>query len=428
MPVRQSIQQADRIAPPAGSIDADDGRVSGGDGRILLIANMLPPLVGGTPTLYDRLARQAEPRIHVLSAWRDPDLAKTIPGWRDSDAAKPYPVRRLPWLRPPRVEHIRRRMGWIDLVAIDLPVMLFVFCAVVVYAVRCRAKAIVLGELHGLGWLGILLSLLTPWRVVIYTHGEEVVQASYNRLARLRGLALRAADVVVTVSSFTRDRLISDFGVSPDRIRLVVNGVDLERFTPGDTSEPFILSVGRLIERKGFDRLIDAFTLIAPEFPAYRLKIAGHGGDEAALKARAARSTAADRIDFLGGVDDAALTRLYRSCAFFMMPNRTLADGDTEGFGLVFLEANACAKAVIGGRAGGVTDAVIDGETGLLVDGYDVEDIARAIRRLLGDEAYRRRLAEGGLAHARAHGWTWVARNFIDAALGPSSIESKGEG
>ena len=64
-----------------------------------------------------------------------------------------------------------------------------------------------------------------------------------------------------------------------------------------------------------------------------------------------------DSIDFLGGVDDAELVALYRSCALFAMPNRTLADGDTEGFGLIFLEANACGKPVIGGRAGGAVDA-----------------------------------------------------------------------
>jgi phosphatidylinositol alpha-1,6-mannosyltransferase len=387
--------------------------------RILLVSNVMPPIVGGTPTLYDRLACYAAPQVEVLSAWRDPDFGKPIPGWRESDAGKPYPIRRIPWLRPPRVEDVRRRMGLFDLILIDIPVMLFVFCAVVIAAIRSRARVIVLCELHGLGWLAILLSVLTPWRVVMYTHGEEIVQVGYNRLARLRGLALRASDIVVTVSRFTRDRIISDFGVAPDRVRLVINGVDLERFTPGEKSEPFILSIGRLIERKGFDKLIDAYALVADEFPAYRLKIAGQGGDEKALKARAARSGAADRIDFLGGVDDAALTELYRSCTLFMMPNRTLADGDTEGFGLVFLEANACGKAVIGGRAGGVTDAVVDGETGLLVDGYDIEDIASAIRRLLGDEALRDRLAAGGLAHARAHGWTSVTHKFLDAVLGP---------
>jgi len=123
----------------------------------------------------------------------------------------------------------------------------------------------------------------------------------------------------------------------------------------------------------------------------------------------------ADRIDFLGAVSDAELDRLYRSCTAFAMPNRTLADGDTEGFGLIFLEANACGKAVIGGRAGGAVDAIIDGETGLLVDGDDTDAIAAAIRSLLGDATLREKLAAGGLAHARNHGWARSADKFLEA-------------
>jgi len=294
-------------------------------------------------------------------------------------------------------------------------VMLFVFVAVIIAALRIGARTIVIGELQGLGWLAILLALLTPWRIIIYTHGEEVVQTAYNRLARLRGAALRSSDVVLTVSKFTRDRLISDFGVAPEHIRLVTPGVNLERFTPGGASEPFLLGVGRLIERKGFDRLIEAFARVATEFPAYRLKIAGKGPEDAALKARADELSIADRIDFLGGVSDAELDGLYRSCTAFAMPNRTLADGDTEGFGLIFLEANACGKPVIGGRAGGAVDAIVDGETGLLVDGDDIEAIADAIRKLLGDVGLRARLAAGGLAHARQHGWARSAAVFLEA-------------
>jgi phosphatidylinositol alpha-1,6-mannosyltransferase len=77
-------------------------------GPILLVTNMMPPLIGGTPMVYDRIARHAAPHVHVLSAWRDPDRARPIAGWRESDAGKPYPVRRLPWLRPPIVEPLRR--------------------------------------------------------------------------------------------------------------------------------------------------------------------------------------------------------------------------------------------------------------------------------------------------------------------------------
>lgn len=390
-----------------------------GPAPILFVTNMMPPLIGGTPMVYDRIARHAAPAVHVLSAWRDPDLARPIPGWRDSDAARPYPIRRIAWLRPPRVESLRRRIGLLDLLLIDLPVMLYALVAVIVMALRIGARTIVIGELQGLGWLAIMLGCITPWRIVIYTHGEEVVQTAYNRLARLRGPALRSSDAVLTVSSFTRDRLVADFGVQPDHIHLVTPGVDLDRFTPGPgPAEPFILSVGRLIERKGFDRLIDAFARISAEFPGYRLTIAGSGPDEAALRERAAASGAGDRIEFLGGVDDARLTGLYRGCALFAMPNRTLDDGDTEGFGLIFLEANASGKAVIGGRAGGAVDAIVDGQTGFLVDGSDAGAIAAALRRLLGDEALRNRLAAGGLAHARRHGWERSAARFIAAVGG----------
>ncbi len=110
---------------------------------------------------------------------------------------------------------------------------------------------------------------------------------------------------------------------------------------------------------------------------------------------------------------------VYRSCTLFAMPNRTLADGDTEGYGLIFLEANACGKAVIGGRAGGAVDAIIEGETGLLVDGYDIDAIAAALRRLLGDPAYTDHLAQGGMRHARALGWDRSARKFLEAVASP---------
>lgn len=386
-----------------------------GRAPILLVTNMLPPLIGGTPMVYDRIARHAAPRVRVLSAWRDPDLGRPIPGWRESDAARPYEVRRIPWLRPPRIEEVRRRIGLFDLLFIDLPVMLFVFVAVVAEALRTRARTIVIGELQGLGWLALLLAFLGPWRIVMYTHGEEVVQTAYNRLARLRGPALRASDVVLAVSGFTRDRLVADFGVAAGRIRLVPPGVDLERFTPGEVGEPFVLGVGRLIERKGFDRLIEAFAAVAPDFPDYRLRIAGQGPEMDRLKMIAADRGIAGRVDLLGGVDDDTLTGLYRRCALFAMPNRTLADGDTEGFGLIFLEANACGKAVIGGRAGGAVDAIVDGETGLLVDGEDGAAVATALRRLLGDRELRARLAAGGLARARKLGWDRSAELFLGA-------------
>ena len=96
----------------------------------------------------------------------------------------------------------------------------------------------------------------------------------------------------------------------------------------------------------------------------------------------------------------------------FVMANRTLDDGDTEGFGLVFLEANACGKAVIGGRAGGVVDAIDDGRSGLLVDADGPEEIAAAVCRVFGDPELKRALEEGGAAWASGFGWNQCAAQF----------------
>ena len=104
----------------------------------------------------------------------------------------------------------------------------------------------------------------------------------------------------------------------------------------------------------------------------------------------------------------------YRSASLFVMPNRTMPDGDTEGFGLVFLEANACGRAVIGGRAGGAVEAVKDGESGLQVNGEDVAEIAGAINRVLGDDALRARLEAGALRHAQANSWETRVGIFQD--------------
>jgi phosphatidylinositol alpha-1,6-mannosyltransferase len=91
-----------------------------------------------------------------------------------------------------------------------------------------------------------------------------------------------------------------------------------------------------------------------------------------------------------------------------------MPDGDTEGFGLVFLEANACGRAVVGGRAGGAVEAVKDGESGLQVNGEDVDEIAGAISRILGDDALRARLEAGALRHAQANSWETRVGIFQD--------------
>lgn len=115
----------------------------------------------------------------------------------------------------------------------------------------------------------------------------------------------------------------------------------------------------------------------------------------------------------LGEVTDQALADLYAQADIFALPNREMPDGDTEGFGLVFLEANACGKPVVSGRAGGVVDAVIDGVNGLAVDGGDVDAIAAAVTRILEDKMLYSKLAAGGLDAARRGDWRSRAAEFL---------------
>jgi phosphatidylinositol alpha-1,6-mannosyltransferase len=201
--------------------------------------------------------------------------------------------------------------------------------------------------------------------------------------------------------------------VPPEKITLIHNGVDTKRFTPGRKSavltdrhglsgKKIILTIGRIVPRKGLDTVVRALPRILKQVPNAHYLIVGSGEYQPALKYLADKTGVADRVIFAGRVTESELVDYYRLCDVFAMPNRDMPGGDTEGFGLVFLEANACGKPVVGGRAGGAVEAVIDGENGLLVDGWSIQDVADAITRLLTDTKLYQHLAERGLEIALA--------------------------
>ena len=164
--------------------------------------------------------------------------------------------------------------------------------------------------------------------------------------------------------------------------------------------------------RKGFDQTIRGWQNVIAEHPSAHLMIVGDGPQRAELQQLIESAGVQNHITLTGPLSDSDLLAAYRSADLFIMPNRTMPDGDTEGFGLVFLEANACGRAVIGGRAGGAVEAVREGDTGLLVDGNSVQEIATAISRLLADGALLKHLEKGGLAHAKANSWATRATEF----------------
>jgi len=161
-----------------------------------------------------------------------------------------------------------------------------------------------------------------------------------------------------------------------------------------------LLSLCRHTERKGLDQSLRAFSRLKDAYPDVVYWIAGTGDQTADLKALCQTLGLQDRVHFWGPVDDARKFALYRGCHLYLMPNRRLADGDVEGFGICFLEANAYGLPVIGGLEGGSAEAIADGATGWLVDGANLDAVTRALDEALGHP--ERWVSMGSLGRTRA--------------------------
>jgi phosphatidylinositol alpha-1,6-mannosyltransferase len=179
-----------------------------------------------------------------------------------------------------------------------------------------------------------------------------------------------------------------------------------------------LLTLARLDERKGQDMMIRAIPKILEAVPDLAYLVVGEGIMMERLWKLVSELRLESTVLFTGGVSDDDVLEYYRTCDVYAMPNRTTVTGDTEGFGLVFLEAGACGKAVIGGKAGGVPDAIRDGETGFLVDGTSVDAIAGACIKLFEDQELRDRFGTNGLEHALQNDWSGKTQEFLGLCNG----------
>src|SRR5262245_4526160 len=258
------------------------------------------------------------------------------------------------------------------------------------------------------GYIGLWLRRWLRLPFVIYAHGNEVLDAMESEWPTPRR-ALLQADRVLACSHFTSD-LVKKLGVDPKRAVVVHPGCDADRFRPLQSNETLrekllgprgkrhriILTVGGLGNLKGQDMVIRALPHLLRTVPDVTYVIVGPG-PQAGLDQLAHELGVRDHVIFTGLIPDDDLPAIYALCDLFIMPSRQdLAQHSVEGFGLVYLEANACGKPVIGGRSGGIPEAVVHGVTGLLVDPDDPEDIANAVRTLLTNRERATQLGEQG--------------------------------
>ena len=395
--------------------------------KCLLVTRAFPPVVGGSATVYANLARCAQGALVVLAPYLDSETGRELAGWQEHDRRAGFRVYRTPLLRSASGRPGSRMRGLWRIFTRDVPLMLRVCARVAEIVRRERIAVIVIGELVYGGWLVAPCRFLLRRNVVLYVHGEELtIEHRPATIAQaLRGMHLRLAHAIVTVSRFGRRALIERYNVSTRKIELISNGIDLERFQPrpadpmlraryGLTGKRILLTVGRLSERKGMDRVIEALPAILSRHPDLHYLIVGEGEYRQQLDRLIAARRLSEHVTFAGRLADETLNDHYAIADVFVMPHRKLASGDTEGFGVVFLEANACGVPVVAGTAGGAADAVQDGVNGLTVNGEDVSAIAQAIIRVLEDPALRRRLRAGGLARARKADCRRKAAEFLD--------------
>ncbi len=214
-------------------------------------------------------------------------------------------------------------------------------------------------------------------------------------------LLCRKSDRLIAVSNYTAKSVTAEYGIQPDKISIIPNAVDINRFNPdidgmeirkklGIAAEKVILFVGRLDFQKGIEYLISAFSKIVKDFPEAKLIVVGDGPLKNNIRAAINEFGISGSVFLMGRTNTDDLPKIYAACDLFVVPSLM------EGFGIVYLEAMACGKTCIGANIGGVEDAILDGHTGLLVPPADSDSIYRAIKKLLSDEDTLARFGKEG--------------------------------
>jgi phosphatidylinositol alpha-1,6-mannosyltransferase len=295
--------------------------------------------------------------------------------------------------------------------------------AVTRLARRHRATAVCVCDNNINGWIVLFARYVLGLRALVYCHGDDLLEHD-PRDVRTQRRWFRHAHRVVAAGEFAARRLQEYYAVPNERLLVITNGVDIERFRRvapdpalrtlhGLDGRRVIVAASRLVPRKGVDRLIEALPEIVASYPDATLLIVGDGEQRAALETMASGLP----VRFVGAVPPDDIPRYFALAEMMVLPNRA-QPGEVDGLQLVFLEAQACGLPVIGGEAGGTPEAIRDGETGLLVDGTDPHAIAVAVKRLLDDPTLAARLAMAGKAAAAQRGWAPRTKLFLDACRG----------
>jgi phosphatidylinositol alpha-1,6-mannosyltransferase len=369
--------------------------------KVLILTNDFPPRPGGIQFFVHALALRLAPENVTVYA----------PAWAGAaefDAELPFPVVRHPTSLMLPVPSVARRAERI--------------------IEREGCDTVLFGAAAPLGLLAPRLRTAGARRLIALTHGHEVGWAA---LPVARGTLRRIGDSVDTVTylgEYTRVRLARALSpAAAARLTRLTPGVDTSEFYPGAGGQavrerydladrPVVVCVSRMVPRKGQDTLIHAWPLVLANVPGATLLLVGDGPYRGRLERMARHLGVAGSVIFAGAPSRAELPAYYDAGNVFAMPCRTRRRGlDVEGLGMVFLEAAATGLPVVGGNSGNSADAIRDGETGYVVSGRSVADLAERLNRLLTDPGAAKAMGEKGVAWVHQE-WRWeiIAHRFAE--------------
>ena len=356
--------------------------------RDLLIVNDFPPIIGGQAAYYYNLCRAINAKDFFI-------LAPKIKGANSFDKLNTFNIIRKPYLiNIPILE---------KLVKIIYPL----FCSWKIIK-KYNIEVVHCGHVLSTGIIGLVYKKLFLKPYIVYTHSADILEYQRNIILKfLLKKILCNASLVVANSKFTQQKVLN-LNIPKRNTVLLYPRIDYKELSTLPNLESLyekypirdkkiLLSVNRLVERKGNDTVLKSLSNIIKRIPNIIYFIIGTGPYELKLQDLIKEYNLEKHVFIIKDASNELIKQFYYACDIFLMISREIKKrGDVEGFGIVFLEANAAGKPVIGGDSGGIRDAIVNNKTGLLVDPLDVKEIENAILRLLQDPNYANLLGVTG--------------------------------
>ena len=281
-------------------------------------------------------------------------------------------------------------------------------------------EQILVGQILPLGTVSLILKKIWNIPFTLSTHAMDVtILKNSKRKSWLARKIIKNSQKIITVSKFTYQELIK-LGTEHEKISIISPATDIDKRCYSDKQgeisnrhhlkdKLILLTVGRIVKRKGHLQVLKSLSSIIQKYPNLVYLIGSEGPAKKVLQDYISKNNLENNVIFLGEIPESDLPSYYKIADIFVMPTLNLENGDKEGFGIVYLEANAFGKPVIATRSGGVEDAVIHEQTGLLVNPDDSAELTGAITRLLDDQALARKLGEQGQNRVKAQ-FDWESR------------------